>query len=156
MHIQMATHADLEDLAELGREMRAESAIGFPGIDPAAIEAHLHLVAGNPDRVYMAIARDSGVPVGLVSGVIGAYAFSHELRACCDTLFVRPGFRGRHAGVRLLRRFDAWAAAGGAGSVYLGISTGITPDRTARLLARIGYAPLGQTFRKEIDICVPV
>lgn len=155
MEIQQAMHADLDDLVMLGRAMRSESITGFPEIDAAAIDAHLHLLADNPDRIFMAIAREAGAPVGLVSGVIGPYAFSHDLRACCDTLFVLPGFRGRHAGVRLLRSFDAWAGASGARSVYLGISTGITPDRTSRLLARLGYAALGQTFRKEIGICVP-
>ena len=154
MDIQPAGLADADDLAWLGHRMQAESVIGFPEIDPAAIETHLRLAAENPDRVFMAIARDDGFPVGLVNGVVGACAFSNELRACCDTLFVVPDFRGRYAGVRLLRSFDAWAAARGAKSIYLGISTGISPDRTARLLARLGYASLGQTFRKEIDICV--
>jgi GNAT superfamily N-acetyltransferase len=156
MDIQLATLADGEELAWLGREMQAESIIGFPDIDPPAIAAYLLLVSAHPERMFMAIARDEGAPVGLISGVIGAYPFSDELRACCETLFVLPEFRGRYAGVRLLRSFDAWATACSARSIYLGISTGISPDRTARLLARIGYAALGQTFRKEIGTCVAV
>lgn len=155
MDIQRATHADIGDLVWLGREMQAESAVGFPAIDPAAIAAHLDLTIANPDRVFMAIAHADGAPVGLVNGVIGAYPFSDERRACCDTLFVHSGFRGRHTGPRLLKRFDSWGTENGAQSIYLGISSGITPDRTARLLARLGYVPLGQTFRKEIGTCVP-
>lgn len=155
MDIECATPDDLDDLVRLGRAMRAESAVGFPEIDPTAIAAHLRLAGAHPDRVYMAMAWQDGAPVGLVSGVVGTYAFSHELRACCDTLFVCPDFRGRHAGVRLQRRFEEWATACGAQSIYLGISTGISPDRTARLLARSGYVPLGQTFRKEISECAP-
>jgi GNAT superfamily N-acetyltransferase len=153
MDIQIATPDDVDDLVTLGHAMRAESTIGFPPIDLSAVAAHVRLVAAHPDRAYMAIARTGPNPVGLVGGVVGAYAFSHELRASCDTLFVRPDFRGRHAGIRLQRRFECWAAASGARSVYFGVSTGITPEQTARLLACVGYVPLGQTFRKEIDIC---
>ena len=155
MDIQPATLSDVDDLAWLGQRMRAESNIGFPVVDPAAIKAHLRLVAANPARVFMAIARDRGAPVGMVGGVIGSYPFSDDLRACCETLFVLPDFRGRHGGARLLRCFDVWAISNGAGCIYLGISTGISPERSARLLMRLGYAPIGQTFRKEIDTCVP-
>lgn len=155
MDIQSVSLDDLDGLVLLAREMRRESEVHFPEIDPAAIEAHLALVAEHPDRVFMAVGRDAERPVGLVSGVVGDYAFSRVLRGCCDILFVSPGFRGRHAGLRLLRAFTDWADMQGARSIYLGVSTGIAPARTARLLERAGYAPLGQTFRKEIISCVP-
>lgn len=154
MDIQTASLADLEDIVKLGRQMKTESRTGFPAVDPVAIRSHLLLAVENPDRVFVALARADGAAVGIVSGVLGAYAFSRELRACCDVLYVVNGYRGRHAGVRLLRRFDTWAGRNGARSIYLGLSTGIETDRTARLLARLGYVPLGQTFRKEIKQCV--
>lgn len=150
MDICNARVRDLEGIVRLGRQMKAESPNGFPEIDPVAIRSHLLLAAENPDRVFVALACIDGAPVGVLNGVIGEYGFSRERRACCDVLYVTAGYRGRHAGVRLLRRFDAWAAGNGAHSIYLGISTGIAPDRTARLLARLGYVSLGQTFRKEI------
>lgn len=154
MEIFDARVCDLADIVWLGRQMKTESHTDFPHVEPVAIRSHLLLATEKPDRIFVALARIDGRPVGVLNGVIGEYAFSRERRACCDVLYVTAGYRGRHAGARLLRRFDAWAAANGAVSTYLGISTGIAPERTARLLARLGYVSLGQTFRKENSQCV--
>ena len=153
MTIERARPADLDDLVRMGRAMRDESVAGFPDIDPDAVAAHLRVATANPDRVFFAIARSGGQPAGFVSGVIGPYAFSPALHAACDLLFVLPAFRGRFTGVRLLRALCDWAAGQGARAVELGLSTGIDPDRTGKLVEKIGFAPLGRTFRKELEIC---
>ena len=153
MDIRAASRDDLDDLVRLGRAMRAESTVRFPEIDRDAVELHLDLVEAFPDRMFMAILRADGAAAGFIGGAAGPYAFSRERHACCELLFVLPEYRGRHAGVRLLRAFTGWAAGQGVGAVELGVSTGIAPRRTARLLETMGFAPLGRTYRKETDAC---
>lgn len=153
MHIERAGPDDLDDLVRLGRAMRDESAVAFPEIEPDSVDAHLRLAAENPDRLFFAIARAAGVPAGFVSGVIGVYVFSPARHAACDHLYVLPRFRGRHTGIRLLRAVGDWAASQGAQKIEVGLSTGIEADRTGRLLQITGFAPLGRTFRKELDRC---
>lgn len=148
-----AHSGDLSALIALGRRMHTETTIAFPAIDRDAVAAHLRLTLAGPDRFYVAIARRDASPIGFVNGVIGSYAFSADLRGCCDMLYVVPERRGGPAGMRLLRGFRDWAARHGAGAVYLGLSTGIAPDRSAALVQRLGYTPLGQTFRQEIEKC---
>lgn len=153
MEIECAGPGDLDDLVCLGRAMRDESNAAFPEIDPNSVESYLRLAVENPDCIFFAIARIGMTPVGFVTGVIGPYAFSPALHAACDLLFVLPEYRGRYAGVRLLRAIGDWAAARGAREIELGQSTGIEPVRTGKLLQKIGFEPLGRTFRKELDIC---
>lgn len=154
MEIHPASPDDLDDLVRLGGAMRDESTVRFPEVDPRAIESHLLLAADNPDRMFVAIARVKGAPAGFVSGAVGPYAFSHDLHASSDLLYVLPEYRGRFAGVRLLRAFFRWAGRQGAREVDLGLSTGIAADRTGQLIEKIGFVPLGRTFRKEIEPCV--
>lgn len=153
MEIQNATLDDLDELVRLGRAMRDESTVPFPEIDPAAVAAHLRLAMDNPERLFVAIAHADRRPAGFVSGAIGPYAFSQRQHASSDLLFVLPEFRGRYAGVRLLRALSDWAKTHGAGEIELGLSTGIASDRTEELVERIGFVPLGRTFRKEIEPC---
>lgn len=151
LDIRCVTAADLGAAVELGTEMRAESAVGWPTVDAGAVARYLALAGDNPDVLYTAIAWRDGVPAGFVSGVLGTYPFSDRRRASCEFLFVRPAARGGVAARRLLRGFCGWAEARGARDILFGVSTGVAPERTGRFIEAEGFLPLGRLYRKEID-----
>ncbi len=52
-------------------------------------------------------------------------------------------------GKRLVERFTDWADALGAKTDIIGVSTGIDPERTGRLLELMGFRPMGMTYRRD-------
>ncbi len=149
MIVRRATLDDLPAFLRLGQEMRNESNTSFPPIDSARVRRQIAATENLPETLYAAIAVDGDV-IGMITGVIGDYAFSPERRAACDLLFVRPQHRGAVAARKLVESFCDWAAENGARSVFIGISTAVNPERSGKFFERIGFEPLGPIYRKEV------
>ena len=149
IRLREADPSDLDALLDLGGQMRAESVEPFPPIEPERVAQQLELAAANPDVFLVALAEIDGKAVGMMTAVCGDYAFSTELRAVSDLLFVTPDRRGLMAAKRLVERFLGWADGLDAKTAIMGVSTGIEPERTGRFLELMGFRPMGMTYRRD-------
>ena len=145
-----ATSDDLDALIALGSRMRAESIEPFPPVEPARVRKQLDIAVAMPGVFLVALAEDDdGSPVGMVTAVAGDWAFSSQLRSVSDLLFVLPERRGLVAAKRLVQRFLDWSDDLGAKTAIIGVSTGVSPERTGRFLELMGFQPMGTTYRKD-------
>ena len=151
MMIRSAVMDDIGGIIELAETMRREIVTPFPAIDHERVERQLSLTQAHPDAMMaeVAVGRSGGI-AGLITAVMADYAFSFERRAVSDVLYVMPDARGAVMAKRLVARFEKWAARHGARMAWLGVSTGLTPDRTGRLFENFGYRAIGAIYRKEL------
>ncbi len=87
----------------------------------------------------------------MVTAVAGDYAFSSQRRAVSDLLFVLPERRGLVAAKRLIQRFFGWSRKVGAKTAFIGVSTGVFPERTGRFFELMGFRPMGMMYRRDDD-----
>ena len=147
--VRDAAAADLDALVALGLRMRTESVEPFPPVEPERVKKQLDMTLTMPDVFLAALAEDGGYPVGMVTAVAGDYSFSFQRRAVSDLLFVLPECRGLIAAKRLVRRFLNWSDGLGAETAIIGVSTGITPERTGHFLELMGFRPMGMMYRRD-------
>lgn len=143
--IRAATAADTPAMLVLGRAMHAESRYAALPWDDAKVAELIGGLIASPDGLAL-VAEHDGVIVGGFLGAVDAHYFSPAKVATDFALFVAPDRRGGVLGAALLERFVAWAKARGAASVQVGITTGVHPERSARLLRACGFRDVGLLF----------
>lgn len=148
--IRDATHVDIPTMLALGRQMHAESRYAaFPWND-AKVDALLRTLIDSDDGLAL-VAEKGGE---LIGGFLGA-AFDHwctDARQSSDfAMFVTPEHRGGMVGLRLLRRYAAWAAGRGVppGLIGCGITTGVDLAASTRLYQACGFEHVGHLFTYE-------
>ncbi len=146
--VRNAVPDDLWSLVSLGWKMQAESIEPFPAVEADRVEKQLAMTIANPEALLCAVAVSDGETIGMVTAVAGDYAFSTEIRTCCDLLFVVPDRRGLVAAKYLVAAFTDWSDGLGAKTNIMGVSTGVNPERTGRLFELLGFAPMGITYRR--------
>ena len=123
-------------MADLAGLMHAES----PSYSPLPFSRDLML----PDALRWALdptccvllAESGGRVVGCMAGRVRKHWGSDALIASDFGLFVLPEHRGGRHALRLAREFMAWAKACGADLTRIGITTGVSEDRTAEFYRR--------------------
>ena len=134
-----ATHDDLDALVEMARLMAAESP-RFSRLVFSAEKLRTTLagVIDSPTG-FLVVAEEEDRLVGGLAAICAPHWMSDDLVASDLGVFVRPDARGCAARVRaLVQRYVAWADQQGAVLVQLGISTGVSPDRTKSLYELAG------------------
>jgi GNAT superfamily N-acetyltransferase len=149
MIIRAAIFEDLEGLLNLGDIMKDESPVSFPTLDVGQAGKSLGMAIDHPNSSLVMIAEDKGI-IGMVTGYVGPYAFSNELRSCCDLLFVIPERRGAVAAKMLMGAFIDWSRNVGAKIAFAGVSTDVHPERTGALFERVGFSPAGLSYKMEL------
>lgn len=150
IHVRDATLSDLDSLIALGARMLAESVERFPPIEPEQVQKKLDMAQSMPEVFLVALAENKGLPIGMVTAVAGDYAFSTRRRAVSDLLFVLPERRGMIAAKMLVARFLDWSVEVGAETAIIGVSTGVSPERTGHFLELLGFDPLGMMYRRNL------
>lgn len=151
MLIQRAAAPHFPSIVSLARALVDESASRFPAVDPNELTGFLDATLDQPDRAFAAIAvAQDDAAAGFVLAMAAAHLHAAELAAQIHTLYVQPDHRGGRAATGLVRAALDWARAAGAGTAYMGVSTGIRPDRTERFLLRHGFAPMGRLYAMDL------
>ncbi|MFT3720415.1 GNAT family N-acetyltransferase [Pseudorhodoferax sp.] len=146
--VRNATPEDLDALVELGAVMHAES----PRFSRLAFAPHvlratlLHVMAEH----FLMVAEEGGKIIGGMAAVCAPHWSSLDRVATDLALFIHPDHRGGIAPARLVNQYRIWARAKGAVLIDIGVNTGVQPQATAQLLARMGMRPCG--FILE-DVC---
>lgn len=132
-----------ERVLVLARKMHSESeAHRDMVLDEDRLIAQIKGAATN-DSIYFRLAVREGEFLGGFFGMISTVFFSQELVAKDLAWFVMPDWRGGAAALILLEDFERWALARGVRKFFLGQSTGVQQEATARLYRRLGYSVVG-------------
>lgn len=140
--IRPATHADLPRLLELGAQMHAESRYRVLAFSAARAERTLQMLLDSPNG-FLWVAADGGAVTGGLAAMSVPHWASDDEVATDLALFVAPDARGGLTAARLVTRYREWARERGAVIVDMGVSTGVHPEQTARLLERLGARRIG-------------
>lgn len=143
--IRHATLADVERLAELARDMHAESRFRDLNFN---LDKVVVLFAGlaEQENGCMLAVDIGGELVGFLAGGIGEDYFGDDTFSFEYGVYVAPSHRGSMAGPHLVREFLAWSDARGARYKNMAITTDITTGRTGALYERFGGQNVGNLF----------
>lgn len=147
MEYREATLNDINDLVLLCRHVYLE-ADAVAGISLEHVASRfIHLIIAAKSVVY--VAKKEDVLVGFIGGSLTEYIFSPETIATEDAWFVAKEHRKGMTGAKLLKLFYQWGKDHGAAEVQCGVSTGISTERTSKLIERLGFNPAGNIFKKK-------
>lgn len=141
--IREATENDVTEIVVLGEALRAEQ---YDGVVTSNLDKMREITTQLIEADHgLVLVDDRG---GTLVGIIGAFVYDHPIsgdRTAVEVFwYVAPAFRG--AGVRLLKRLEAWARA--AGAVVLQM---IAPTaEVGRMYERMGFTALETTFQKGL------
>jgi GNAT superfamily N-acetyltransferase len=92
-------------------------------------------------------AYDGDVLAGVFVGGLSEFYFGNDVLAYDLLWYVGKEYRGSRTGLRLLKMFESWATDLGADRIQVGISSGLSMDRTGALLERMGFSQIGGLYR---------
>jgi GNAT superfamily N-acetyltransferase len=142
--VRHATAADIPALLVLGAEMHAESRYRGTRYSEAKVRTLLADLIGGMGCVL--VYERGGEIVGYFAGSVMELYFSEDKFAFDYFLWVHPEHRGGFGGARLVSTFIAWAKSRGATFIDIGISTGVTTERTGALYERLGLGLAGALY----------
>lgn len=143
--IRHATLADVERLAELARDMHAESRFRCLNFN---LDKVIVLFAGLVEQengILLAAERD-GALIGFLAGGIGEDYFGDDSFSFEYGVYVAPAHRGSIAGARLVGKFLTWSDERGARYKNMAITTDISTERTGALYERFGGKDVGKLY----------
>jgi uncharacterized protein len=150
--VRRAQAGDLDRAVELVVEQHPQSAYASVQIEPRVARQFFEQALSDPQQVmlvYQGPGRDQ--IEGFIIGRVGTYFASSELAGYQTVFLVDPRRRGGLAAHRLWREFCSWAKASGARTVWPGVSSGVSPERTSRFYQGMGMTPVGTVFTSDID-----
>tara|TARA_R100001460_G_scaffold16254_6_gene35629 strand:- start:450 stop:920 length:471 start_codon:yes stop_codon:yes gene_type:complete len=147
---RQAARDDVLCIFEMARDFHAESELNDIPFDDAVFARYLEGQIED-DASCIFVAEVSGENVGFIFGSIYQLYFSQTFAANSDIWYVRPEYRGGLIGVLLLRCFEKWAKEKGARFLVNGSSSGISLERTHKLIERLGYESVGSEYRRDLN-----
>lgn len=142
--IREATHQDIAQLVELGAQMHTESRFKVLQYDCDKVFLLFdHLI--NTNQFIHVIEKNGLLTGGLVGFITEHWASKDNVAYDCG-LFISPEHRGGVDAARLIKRFRDWAIVRGAKMASLGISTGVHPERTDKLIQACGFEKIGYLY----------
>ncbi|WP_368647805.1 N-acetyltransferase family protein [Castellaniella ginsengisoli] len=147
-----ATLEDVPALVEMGAGMAAESPrwnrLTYSG---ERVGNTLRNLIESPDGLVLVGERSGGLIAGGIAAIASPNWMSEEMIVQELALFVRPEFRGSILACRLICGLAEWAKLKGARWVEAGVSTGVSPERTAALYQRLGF----KAFMVGLELEIP-
>lgn len=137
--IRPMTLDDLPRLIEMGREFYDESEeYKLYSFDEDKLVALGHLAMEGEYAICLVHERDGTVD-GMLYGFAYEQFFSEDMSASEMFVFASKDARGAFIGKRLLMAFELWAESLGVKEMRVGVSAGITTERTIGLYKKLGY-----------------
>lgn len=142
--IRTALVTDIPRLVELGKSMHAESRYKSLRFNEKKVFMMFeNLISGGG---CLLVAEKNGEIVGGFAGYANAHYFSDDVVASDIALFILPEHRGGLTAFRLIKAFCAWAKFRGAAMTFIGTTTGVNPEKTAKLFELCDFAPAGGVY----------
>jgi len=148
MYYEPFTVERLGDILRLGLSMQEEGDYNVVPFDvETAAVSTVNMVIDNPNGFGVLAYTDEGKAVGMMAGFVSPYYFSKGRVANDLVWYVLPEYRGSRASIKMISMFTDWAKEQGATALYIGVSTGITTDRTGKFLEKRGFDHVGGNYR---------
>jgi len=145
--IRSATYDDMGALLLLAEQMHAESDYRRY---PFAIDKMARLFGALIDgQGCVLVAEHAGQLVGVMAGFCEESWFTPAKVAGEYGVYVTPDSRGAAHAAALVRAFCDWAEGQGADLIQVGVTTGVTTERTAALYERLGFRRTGIVFEYQ-------
>jgi len=145
--IRPATHNDIGAMLLLTERMHTESTYR---VYPLAIDRMASLFSAlMAGQGCVFVAEADGRICGMMAGYCEESWFTTAKVAGEYGVYVTPEARGARHAVGLVQAFRDWALAQGADLIQMGITTGITTERTADLYERLGFRRCGVIFEHK-------
>ena len=132
------TAQDIPVLIDMGAAMHKESRYEKLDFDPEKLRHLGTNMLDQPDGWLCLVAERDSEVIGFCIGYVAPHFFGNDL----------PEHRGGMIGARLVKAYDAWCSEKGVKEPLLGVSAGITPDRTGQLYERLGYTEKYTVYKK--------
>jgi GNAT superfamily N-acetyltransferase len=143
--IRFATRNDFEQAVVLGWEMHQQSPrYSKMNYNLEKVVMFFESIINNDDYLFL-VAEKEGRLVGGFIGYVMPTWFGDDLTAGDFSLFIHQDHRGGTTAPRLIKKYIAWAKAKGvkAENIGLGITTGVDPEKTAKLYEMLNFQESG-------------
>ena len=150
MPVRAIEPKDIPEVLSLGYQMHQESTYRQFDYDENKFGRLLYHYMSSPTQRFAYVSTRGHDVTGVFLGSIDAHYFGND-KIASDTLwYVTPKTRGSRAGIQLLRAYENWAKRQGASAIYVGISSGITPERTGNMMQKLGYDVAAGNFKLRV------
>ena len=146
------TAQDIPVLIGMGEAMHGESRYAKLDFDPGKLSLLGETMLGNPDSWLAVVVERDGEIIGFCCGYVAPHFFGNDLTSGDLAIYVVPRHRGGTIGARLVKLYTDWCEARGVKEPLLGISAGITPQRTGKLYERLGYTDKYIIYKKPMCV----
>ena len=137
--IRNMAFADIPVLIALGAEMHEESVYRNLDFDPLKLWHLGDQIMANPDTHCAFVYEKDGEIIGFVAGYAMPHFFGNDLTSGDFAVYVDRRHRNGMVGVKLIKKYIQWCDTMGVKEPMLGVSAGITPERTGKLYERLGF-----------------
>jgi len=143
--IRRAQKSDIPEIIRLSETMHMESRYRTLPYNGAKFADLIGKLIANSDGLVV-VAEKDGQLIGAIAGMVVENYFADARIAYEFGLYVEPAQRGTLAGYRLAKSYVDWATEKGADQIDMGITTGITEERTGKMYERLGLKHVGIIF----------
>ena len=150
MPIRPIEPKDVPGVIDLGFWMHQESVYRHFNYDPNKCGRMVYHFMTNPDTHFAYVGTHKGTLNSVLLGSIGEHYFGTDLIASDTLWYVSPQSRGSRVGLQLLRAFEKWAKERDAAEIYMGISSGLSADKTGAMLQKLGYDVVGGNYKQRV------
>ncbi len=135
----------------LAEEFHRESRYGHIPFSERKFKRHFLQTVNNPDDTLGVYLRHGDRVVGLLQANVGDYYLGEGGRMVTVLTFyvprsVRDTMLGGRVTLKMMRIVSDWAKAQGALELHMHSTSGIAPQRTDRMLRRLGFRTYGGSY----------
>ena len=145
--VEFAVAADLDDMAELLTELFTQEEDFHPERDKQL--AGLRLILENPEIGQLFVLRTNGHVIGMANALITVSTAEGKNVVILEDVIVKPAFRGKKLGRRLIDSIYKWAKERGFSRITL--LTDKSNKNAQRFYAHMGFERSAmRVFRKTV------
>ena len=152
MPIRPIEPTDVPGVINLGYQMHQESVYRYFDYDEGKCGRLLYHFMTNPNTCFAYVGESNGELTGVFLGSIGEHYFGTDLIASDTLWYVTPEARGSRVGLQLLRKFEQWGKERNAAEIYVGVSSGLSADKTGSMLQKLGYDVVGGNYKLRVVV----
>jgi len=146
---------DHEPLLDLFERAHQETRFNYIPFSRDKAKRLMRQTMAEDARHLVAAAEVGGKPEGFIFASAGEYfvgtdALIVTINVIYTSQELRGSMLGGRAAVGLFRAVGKWAKGIGAAEILLHVTSGISEERTARAVGRLGFAPIGGSYVAKV------
>lgn len=149
MKLRHPNPGDMDQIMALGRRLHAEGWYASLDYDPETLRETLDHAMAADNMLALVLEAADGKLAGFFLAAETRHFFGRDHYACDLACYVAPEHRGGPGFVRMVRAYEAWCRIRGVREIHIGVSSGVTAERTARMFTKLGYSTPAMAFRKK-------